>query len=265
MYKNIIIKLIFTFSLLNMPAAYSNEANKQVRQNQNKGTVLITGANRGLGLALSKHFIADGYHVIGTARKPQRAAELKNTGAQVEQLDVVDDDSIAALAQSLKGVPIDILVNNAGYIASLDRGLESFKNTSRKDFLYTYNVNVIGPVMVTRALLPNLLLAKSDVKKVVNISSHGGIVDRPNVPGIYSYDPTKTALNKITVDLSKDLKAYQIAVIALAPGHNKTRMGGESGKLQPDFSMGKAHKVITGLSLEDTGSFVGYSGFSIKW
>lgn len=230
-----------------------------------KGTVLITGANRGLGLALTQHFIADGYQVIGTARKPSEATELKETGARVVQLDVTDDDSIAAMADLIENVPIDIVVNNAGYIASLERGIASLENTTREQFLNTYNVNTVGPFMVTRALLPNLLLSGSDVKKVVNISSHGGIVNRENVEGIYSYDPTKTALNKITIDLSKDLRSHNIAVIALAPGHNKTRMGGEGGQLEPEFSMGKAHQVIMEITMEDTGTFVGYSGFAIEW
>lgn len=178
----------------------------QATTEASKGTVLVTGANRGLGLALSRHFIADGYNVVGTARSPEKALELKETGARVIQLDVTDDDSIAAMAVALEGVPLDIIVNNAGYIASLERGLESFKNTSREDYLLSYNVNTVGPAMVIRALLPNLLLSKKEVKKVVNISSHGGIINRENVKGIYSYDVTKTALNKITIDLAKDLR-----------------------------------------------------------
>ena len=231
-----------------------------------KGTVLITGANRGLGLALSRHFLSDGYSVIGTARKPDKATELKHAGARVVQLDVADDDSIAAMVETLEGIPIDIVVNNAGYLGYRERGIASFKGTTREEFLYTFNVNTIGPVMVTRALLPNLLLSSKDVKKIINISSHGGIVDRKNVTtGYYAYDPSKTALNKITVYLSSDLMQSDIAVISLAPGHNLTAMGGEDGKLDPDFSMGKAQRVIEGITMEDTGTFIGYSGFSIDW
>jgi len=237
----------------------------QASMEASKGTVLITGANRGLGLALSRHFISDGYHVVGTARSPETALELQETGARVIQLDVTDDDSIAAMAVALEGVPLDIIVNNAGYIASLERGLESFKNTSREDYLLSYNVNTVGPAMVIRALLPNLMLSSKEVKKIVNISSHGGIINRENVKGIYSYDVTKTALNKITIDLAKDLRQYEIMVVSLAPGHNKTRMGGPEGTLDPSFSMGKAKEVIEGLTIDDTGTFVGYSGFSIQW
>lgn len=252
-----IIKVILVGSLLTTSISLSAETTN--------GTVLITGANRGLGLALSEHFIADGYRVIGTARNPEKAIELKEAGARVIQLDVTDDASIAAMAETLNNVPIDIVVNNAGYISGLERGIESFKNTPRDAFLRTYNINTVGPLMVSRALLPNLMLASSDVKKIINISSHGGIVNRENVHGIYSYDPTKTALNKITIDMSKDLAPYDILVVALAPGHNKTRMGGAGGTLEPAFSMGKAKDVIQSLRMEDTGTFVGYSGFSIEW
>ncbi|WP_370978561.1 SDR family oxidoreductase [Agaribacterium sp. ZY112] len=265
MVINKLIKLFLVGLLLNSSIVVSAEAAAETVNKPEKGTVLITGANRGLGLALSRHFISDGYNVIGTARNPEKASDLKEAGARVVQLDVTDDDSIAAMVKTLNGVPIDIVVNNAGYIAGLERGIESFKHTHREAFLKTYNVNVIGPVMVTRALLPNLELATSEVKKVINISSHGGIINRKKVKGIYSYDPTKSALNKITVDMSKDLAAYNILVVALAPGHNKTRMGGENGQLEPEFSMGKAKEVIQNLDMSNTGSFVGYSGFSIDW
>lgn len=252
-----LVKVLLVLALLS--PAYAQNANP------GNGTVLITGANRGLGLALARHFLADGYEVIGTARKPSEAIELSESGARVVQLDVTDDGSIAKMAELLEGIPIDIVVNNAGYIASLDRGTDSFERTTRDQFLDTYNVNAVGPFMVTRALLPNLLLARNNVGKVINISSHGGIVNRENVRGIYSYDPTKTALNKITVDLSKDLKQHNIVVVALAPGHNKTRMGGPAGQLEPEDSMGQAKKVIENLTMDDTGTFVGYSGFLIDW
>ncbi|MGJ8692712.1 MAG: SDR family oxidoreductase [Thalassotalea sp.] len=264
MRNTFLIKFFLLLISLNSFTAHSGtSATKSVEPT--KGTVLITGANRGLGLALSRHFIADGYHVIGTARKPAQAIELKEAGAQVVQLDVTNDESIAAMAKTLKDVPIDIVVNNAGYVNSQTRGIESFKNTTREEYLRTYNINTIGPVMVTRALYPNLLLGKSDVKKVINISSHGGIIARKDAHAIYAYDTTKTALNKITNELSKDLKADNIAVISLAPGWNKTRTGGSEAKMEPEESMGKAKKVIEGITLKDTGTFVGWSGFAIKW
>ncbi|WP_448248951.1 SDR family oxidoreductase [Thalassotalea agariperforans] len=261
-------RLLITFSLIVLSLTSltaKSTPSSTVNTEASKGTVLITGANRGLGLALSRHFINDGYHVIGTARKPQKATELQNAGAQVVQLDVTDDASIMAMAETLKDTPIDIIVNNAGYVNSQTRGIESFKNTTRDEYLRTYNINTVGPVMVTRALYPNLLLSKSEVKKIINISSHGGIVARKGAHAIYAYDATKTALNKMTNELAKDLKPDNIAVISLAPGWNKTRTGGPQAQLEPEESMGQAKKVIEGITMTETGSFVGYSGFAIAW
>lgn len=263
MKNNKILKLFFLLITLSTSFAYGNETNKVIEPN--KGTVLITGANRGLGLALSKHFLADGYNVIGTARKPAKATALKEAGAQVVQLDVTDDASINAMASTLKNVPIDIIVNNAGYIGDSTRGIESFKATPRETFLRTYNINAVGPLMVARALLPNLLLSQKAVKKIINISSHGGILDRKDVPAIYAYDVTKTALNRFTLELAKDLKPYNIAVVSLAPGWNKTRMGGEGATLDPTYSTGKSKETIKSITLADTGTFVTYAGLPVKW
>lgn len=250
--------------MLNSQSAISADVT-QKNITVNKGTVLITGANRGLGLALSRHFIADGYHVIGTARKPKKATELKNAGAQVVQLDVTDDGSIAAMAEKLKNVPIDILINNAGYINDYERGMTSFKKTTRDEYLRTYNINTVGPVLVARALYPNLLMSKSKVKKLINTSSHGGIIDRKDTHAIYAYDTTKTALNKLTNELAKDLKADNIVVISMAPGWNKTKTGGEGAQLNPNESMAKAKKMIEGLTLANTGTFITYNGRLVKW
>ncbi|AWB68079.1 short-chain dehydrogenase [Saccharobesus litoralis] len=271
MLKNQLIKLCFLLLCFNSSVACSavttqssTQANTQ-STSQSKGTVLITGANRGLGLALSRHFIADGYKVIGTARKPHKATDLKAAGAQVVQLDVTDDESIAAMAKTLQGVAIDIVVNNAGYVNDYTRGIESFKKSTREEYLRTYNINTVGPVLVAKALYPNLLLSKASVKKLVNTSSQGGIVDRKGTHAIYAYDTSKTALNKLTNELAKDLKADNITVISLAPGWNKTRTGGEGARLEPEVSMAQAKKVIESLTIENTGTFVTYSGRSVKW
>ena len=120
---------------------------------QEQGTVLITGANRGLGLEFARQFMARGYHVIGTARKPEQAQELHKLGAQVEQLDVANDASARALAGKLKGQPIDILINNAGIIGS---NSNSITDLDFNKMVNTYQVNALGPMRVTQALYDNL-------------------------------------------------------------------------------------------------------------
>ncbi|MGD1976423.1 MAG: SDR family NAD(P)-dependent oxidoreductase, partial [Gammaproteobacteria bacterium] len=123
-------------------------------------TVLVTGANRGIGLEYAKQFSAKGYTVIGTARKPGQADELDVVADRVEQLDVADPESVAALAKRLDGVAIDILINNAGIFKRQDVTIDEvdFDMMER-----TYAVNTLGPLRVTKALLPNLRAGKSKV------------------------------------------------------------------------------------------------------
>ncbi|MEJ6572446.1 MAG: SDR family oxidoreductase [Akkermansiaceae bacterium] len=231
-----------------------------------KGKVLITGANRGLGLELSRHFIADGYSVIGTARKPDAAADLKKAGARVIQLDVTSDKSIAAMAKELEGVSIDILINNAAYFGSRIQGLEALNKTTREDFLRVHNINVLGPFFVTRALLPNIKLSKNPVRKIIHVSSHSGAMFIERKHGVaYAYGSSKAAFNRMTRSMCADLKSDNIAVVSLAPGHNRTDMGGEKAPLDPKVSMKIAQQTIIKLTMEDTGKFVYFTGKSVKW
>ena len=150
-----IITALFSAALL------CTVVNAQTDQTPKK-TVLITGANRGLGLELSKQFAADGYYVIGTARSPEKAVELKTVAKEVIQLDVTSDESIKGFAKALQGKPIDILVHNAGYFGpSLGLGTErdksaTLKNLTRSEVLDCFAVNAAGPIFVTQALVPNL-------------------------------------------------------------------------------------------------------------
>eukprot|EP00903_Cladosiphon_okamuranus_P003953 g3951.t1 len=154
-------------------------------------TVLVTGANRGLGLEYATRFAARGYHVIGTARDPEDAAELKSVGADVFKLDVTSDEDIANLAQALEGQVIDILLNNAGMRTT---------KTRREDMMISFSVNTVGPLLISEALLPNLMLSKNP--RIINVSSGVGILtggtgksgayagqdEKPNVVLIFADD-----------------------------------------------------------------------------
>jgi NAD(P)-dependent dehydrogenase (short-subunit alcohol dehydrogenase family) len=222
-------------------------------------TVLITGANRGIGLEMARQLEARGMHVIGTARKPADAEALKATGARVEQLDVTDADSIAALAKRLEGVKIDMLVNNAG-IAGHIAG--SFEETDFTQIERTFAVNTLGPMRVTQALLPNLEAGRH--KTVVQISSRMGSIGQ-NSGGYYGYRASKTALNMMNSSLALELGSRGFTCVVMHPGWVKTDMGGEGADITPEESVKGLLDVFAGLTPEDNGKFYNYQGEEIPW
>ncbi|MEP4078391.1 SDR family oxidoreductase [Haloferula sp.] len=236
-----------------------------------KQTVLITGANRGLGLALSKQFAADNYHVIGTARSPEKATELKEVADEVLKLDVTSDESIEALAKKLNGRPIDILVNNAGYFGpTLGLGSEreksaQLKTLTRSEVLDTFAVNSAGPIFVTQGLLPNLLASKEP--KIVMISSRSAIMNRNSGGRAYGYRISKTAINRAVRLMANDETLGKCTVVAIAPGHNKTDMGGaRTSLLDPNESMKLVKTRIEELTKkEHHGRFLYYDGTVLSW
>lgn len=220
---------------------------------------LVTGANRGIGLELATQLKAAGYDVIGTARKPAEATELKALGARVEQLDVTDADSVAALAQRLDGVAIDLLINNAGV------GSQQGDTLAEQDFermAFIFAVNSIGPMRVTQALMPNL--ATGEGKTIVHISSVMGSIAN-NWGGAYGYRASKTALNQLNKSLSIELKDKGYTAVVLHPGWVRTRMGGETAPVQPSDSVAGMIAVIGELQPADTGRFLDYQGKEIPW
>ena len=143
-------------------------------------TLLITGANRGIGLGIAQHAAQRGYSVIGTARDPDAAQELKATGARVERLVTDSDESCKALAAKLGGEAIDVLVNNAGIFLHDCDELEDFNHES---FLRSIQTNTLGPLLLTRALIPHL--ERSERKLLVQHSSNlGSIADASTAGGV---------------------------------------------------------------------------------
>jgi NAD(P)-dependent dehydrogenase (short-subunit alcohol dehydrogenase family) len=215
-------------------------------------SVLITGANRGIGLALARILVAKGTSVIAAARRPGSVTVGKPVA-----IDVTSEQSLASAATTLRGVAIDVLVNNAA-ILPRDRGplredLQTFRDT--------FETNVLGALRVIRAFLPNLKKSRSPT--IVNISSREGSISQKRGYDLCSYAVSKAALNSLTRMLASQL--FDICVVAIAPGWVKTRMGGNQAPLTPEQSASALAKLIGRLTLADSGKFLDYDGQPIPF
>ena len=222
-------------------------------------TVLITGANRGLGLEFARQCATAGWTVIATARKPESASELNALGVRVMQLDVADQGSIDGVARELKGAPIDLLINNAGIFPRSG----SLADTDFKDVAETYEVNTIGPMRVTRALLPNL--RSGEMKTVVSISSGLGSIADNTSGRFYGYRESKAALNMFTRSLAAELRDDGFTCVVISPGWVQTDMGGPDANLTPEESITGMRAVIAKLTPADTGTYWNYNGATMPW
>lgn len=224
-----------------------------------QSTVLITGAARGLGRAMAQQYAAAGWRVIACGRASTPAAE---DGIVPETLDVADPASILDLARRLDGIPIDVLINNAG-IRGDTGGLQTL---ATDDFLEVMRINTLGPLLVTRALLPNLLSGKRKI--IANISSRAGSIAEGTLDdddGDYAYRCSKASLNMATVKLAQDLRADGITVLSLHPGWVKTDMGGDEAVVPVADSAAGLRRIIDGATLADSASFRAFDGQTVSW
>lgn len=224
-----------------------------------KLTVLVTGANRGIGLEYARQLADKGYRVIGTARDPSAATELAAIAARVEALDVSDAASVAALAIRLKDVPIDILVNNAGVF---DRGDSSIDKVDFAQMEQTLAVNTLGPLRMIQALMPNL--RQGQRKLIVNMSSQLGSISG-STGGWYAYRTSKAALNQITKTLAVELAKDGFVCVVVHPGWVRTDMGGAAATYSPEESVSGLVGLIEKLGPADNGRFFDFQGKTIPW
>jgi NAD(P)-dependent dehydrogenase (short-subunit alcohol dehydrogenase family) len=238
----------------------TNPAESQTEEGPWSGlTVVITGANRGLGLEFARQLQAGGAIVIGTARRPEAATELKSLGVRVEQLDVADPASVEALAVSLGDLAVDVLLNNAGIFPSRE-GIES---VDPDEVLRVYEVNTVGPLRVTQALLPGL--RRGQRKLIMNMSSGLGSIAGNEGGGSIGYRESKSALNMFTRSLASELSGDGFICIAMSPGWVRTDMGGESAPLSPEDSVNGMLSVLAGTEVGDSGRFLDYRGEELEW
>jgi NAD(P)-dependent dehydrogenase (short-subunit alcohol dehydrogenase family) len=229
-------------------------------------TVVITGANRGVGLALSRLYTQRGDHVIAACRTPSAAADLHATGAEVVALDVGEPASIESFAAVVGDRPVDVLINNAGIDAravGASDALRGALDLTVDEFQAVMNVNVVGPLLMVQGLAANLRAARG---KVVNISSQvGSIAVAEKIGKDAAYTTSKAALNMLTVKQSQVLSPDGVAVIAMHPGWVRSEMGGPTADLDPAESASSIVAVIDGLTVNQTGSFLRWDGSVHPW
>jgi NAD(P)-dependent dehydrogenase (short-subunit alcohol dehydrogenase family) len=227
-------------------------------------TVVITGSNRGIGLALVKAFLKQDHPVMATCRQPHQATELKELAEadpdhlKIFQMDLEDPAGIESTFYEISTLTdhIDVLVNNAAVFP--EEGDEPFEELNLDWFTDAVRVNVTGTARVTRAALP--LLRKSARARIVNISSGAGSISDKQDALHYCYGTSKAALNMFTRTLASELKAKGMTVTAISPGWVKTDMGGPNAELTTDQSAAELYQTITSLTLEHSGCFLGRDG-----
>ncbi len=234
-------------------------------------TVLITGANRGLGLEFARQYAAEGWEVIATARQPEKSEELcklagENSKITLRALDITNDESTQDLADALDGRPVDVLILNSGVYP---REGQKIGQIDYEGWREAFETNVLGAMRVTEALLENV--EASERKQIAAVSTsmaslrgvQGGSVAQAGTS--YQYRSSKTALNMAMSILAKELAPRGISVVMFDPGWVKTDMGGRHAQLTPKESIGGMRKVLAGNAMELSGKFLGHDGSLRPW
>lgn len=229
-------------------------------------TVLVTGANRGLGLEFARQYAAAGWQVIATCRAPDAATELQKLAAEsggrvrVLGMNVTDPKSVRSAAAALQGEAIDLLLNNAGIGGPPGQQLG---NLDYDAWARVLDTNTLGPMRVVEALLENV--AQSKLKRIVTITSAMGSIEDNASGGRYAYRSSKAAVNMVMKSLSIDLAPRGITCVVVHPGWVRTDMGGPDGKITPAESVRALRSLIDAIKPEDAGKFFNYDGKPYPW
>ncbi|HVG54234.1 MAG TPA: SDR family NAD(P)-dependent oxidoreductase [Vicinamibacterales bacterium] len=250
-------------------------------------TVLITGANSGIGLEFAKQYAARGWNLILTHRRPELPKTLADLTAKyknqvrIEKVDVTSEEQVRALAKRLENVPVDIMINNAGVYN--DRGTCAAEDDACAGDWTTQNfgrmryqlldtilsVNVKGPLLVTETLYNNVKASK--LKKIVAVSSSNGSLTGPQGGGgAIFYRSSKAALNRAMQLVAESVRRDGVTVVMLNPGptlteHQMYLKGQFNGMLETSFTVGNMIKTIDGVTIKDTGRFLRYDGVAEAW
>lgn len=222
-------------------------------------TYLVTGANRGIGLELARQLSLRGDRVIATAREPRKTKDLAALDVRVEALDVADRASVEDLARRLSGKAIDAVIHNA----AIGTAGPKLDHLAVADVERHLQVNALGPLRVTQALLPNLRAGKR--KLIVGITSGLGSVSANTTGGWTAYRISKAALNQLVRSMAADLASEGFICIVISPGWVQTDMGGAGATLTPQASVRGMLAVLDGLEPSDTSRFFDEQGREVEW
>jgi NAD(P)-dependent dehydrogenase (short-subunit alcohol dehydrogenase family) len=228
-------------------------------------TIFITGANRGIGLELTRQFSEDGWQVLACCRNPEDAGDLKELASKyptVEMfpLDVTNYDQLAALSSQLEDRPIDILLSNAGIYGP--RGAP-FGEVDAAAWRQVFEVNTIAPLMLAQAFVEQVAISRQ--KLIAVVSSKMGSISDNGSGGSYIYRTSKTAVNQVVKSIAMDLEGRGISAISLHPGWVRTEMGGANGEIDVNESAAGLKQVLTGATLTQSGQFFEFDGSVIPW
>lgn len=229
-----------------------------------KSTILLTGSNRGIGLALTRQLLMGGHRVIATCRDVEGATDLRGltslggAALDIQPLDITSESSVTALARHAESnyPSLDVLINNAAIF--IDRANNSIVNLDFGQLAMSFETNVVGPARVTKALWP--LLRKGTNSRVVNISSGAGLISTKRNSKYYAYSISKAALNMFTRMLEVEGREQHICVVAVTPGRVQTRMGDKDAPQTAEETAQSLAIMVERLTLNDTGGILDRDG-----
>ena len=223
-------------------------------------TILITGANRGIGLALSQSYLADGWRVLATTRTSR--ADVA-PGAQQLLLDASSEASIAELGQQLQGIALDIIWNNAGVYLDKDQSLEHLE---MQTLLQTFAIYRRSPIKIAHSLHANLQASQRKVLAFTS-SKMGSLTE--NGQQAFAYRSSKSALNMAVRCLAHDYSKQKISCLLLHPGHVRTDMGGAQGAIDTEASVAGMRRIVDSANIENypqmNSRYYDYDGADIAW
>ena len=266
-YRMKILTVAFAI-LVAITSPYSLEANEE----EYIPTTLITGANRGIGFEFAKQYLAKGWKVVATCRKPEKADQLNLLQEQfpntliIDRLDVTDHSQINELAEKYSDMPIDILLNNAGI--SGDTKNQIFGRMDYDVYNKVLAVNTIGPLKMAEAFYPHV--KASQQRKIITVSSSEGSIATADKRGggrLFFYRSSKSALNMVMVNLALQLKNRGVAVGMINPGATDTDfMTGLPFPLRKtEVAVSDMMRNIDTITIENTGAYLNYNGKTVPW